>query len=65
MSFLLTGIIIILIIIAVVAAVVALILRRDLVLCETTESQYCPAFICPDGKPAQRVGSNGKTEFSS
>lgn len=57
---LLLGILFVLFVSVIVMAFIALILRKDVIECETTQSPYCLQYICPDNKPATRMGENGE-----
>ncbi len=58
-------ILVILVILVIISGVTALWMRNDLVSCENNESSYCPQYVCSNGEPATRTGSNGEIQKSS
>ena len=58
-------ILVVLVLANIIVGSTALILRRDLVECETEESPYCPSYVCPNGEAATRTDSDGNTQTST
>ena len=60
----LIAILAVLVILNIIAIVFAILMYRDTKECEENESLYCPQYVCPDNKPATRVGDDGKIQMS-
>ena len=63
-SMIIAVIIILIVLIALISAA-ALIMRKDLIACETNQNPHCLQYVCPDKNPATRVGPNGEIQKST